>query len=141
MKPGYIILNLGEKNNEQRGNRKTWKHPKFATRCRSEMKALNTILSDSKGICATDTTRGRKDHQGGALQRLCSLGAEQIPHRRKARPTSGMLGIELIHDNARAHKSKLVQEYLSKESSQNIQTLPHIPYFPYLVSCDFCFRV
>ena len=41
--------------------------------------------------------------------------------------------IKLLHDIAPAHKSKLVQEYLSKK---NIQTLPHPPYSPDLAPCD-----
>lgn len=45
-----------------------------------------------------------------------------------------MRGIKLLHDNSHAHKSRLVQEYLSEE---NLETLPHPPLPSDLALCDF----
>ena len=53
----------------------------------------------------------------------------------KRRPKTGIRNICLIHDNAPAHKSKIVQDYLRLES---IKQLPHPPYSPDLSPCD-CF--
>ena len=52
----------------------------------------------------------------------------------KRRPKTGIRNICLIHDNAPAHKSKIVQDYLRVES---IKQLPHQPYYPDLSPCDF----
>ena len=52
----------------------------------------------------------------------------------KHRPRTGVLGINLLHDNAPAHKSATVQEYL-KESGLDV--LNHPPYSPDLSPCDF----
>ena len=45
----------------------------------------------------------------------------------KRRPRTGVRGIKLLHDNALAHKSATVQEYL-RESRLNV--LDHPPYRP-----------
>ena len=47
---------------------------------------------------------------------------------------TGARGIKLLHDNAPAHKSATVQEYL-KESGLHV--LDHSPYSPDLSPCDF----
>jgi hypothetical protein len=52
----------------------------------------------------------------------------------KCRPRTGVLRIKLLHDNAPAHKSAMVQEYL-KESGLDV--LDHPPYSPDLSPCDF----
>ena len=52
----------------------------------------------------------------------------------KCRPRTGVHGIKILHDNAPAHKSATVQEYL-KESGLNV--LDHPPYSPDLSPCDF----
>ena len=53
---------------------------------------------------------------------------------RATRQATVMRGIKILHDNAPAHRSHVVQEYLQEE---NIQTLPHPPYSPDLAPCDF----
>ena len=52
----------------------------------------------------------------------------------KRRPRTGVHGIKLLHDNAPAHKSATVQEYL-KESGLDV--LDHPTYSPDLSPCDF----
>ena len=47
---------------------------------------------------------------------------------------TGVRGIKLLHDNAPAHESATVQEYL-KESGLDV--LDHPPYSPDLSPCDF----
>ena len=52
----------------------------------------------------------------------------------KCRPRTGVRGIKLLHDNAPAHKSAKIQEYL-KESGLDVLDYP--PYSPDLSPCDF----
>ena len=52
----------------------------------------------------------------------------------KSRPRTDVRGIKLLHDNAPAHKSTTVQEYL-KESGLDVLDQP--PYNPDLSPCDF----
>ena len=52
----------------------------------------------------------------------------------KRRSRTGVRGIKLLYDNAPAHKSASVQEYL-KESG--LIVLDHPPYSPDLSPCDF----
>ena len=52
----------------------------------------------------------------------------------KCRPRTGVHGIKLLHGNAPANKSTMVQEYL-KESG--LEGLDHSPYSPDLSPCDF----
>ena len=53
----------------------------------------------------------------------------------KRRPHTRVHSIKLLHDNAPAHKSATVHEYL-KESGLDV--LDHPPYSPDLSPCDFC---
>ena len=64
-----------------------------------------------------------------------SVLAHLVDFYQKRRPRTGVRGIKLLHDNAPAHKSATVQEYL-KESGLNV--LDHPPYSPDLSPCDFC---
>ena len=56
------------------------------------------------------------------------------PVDQKRRPRTGVCCIKLLHDNAPAHKSAMVQEYL-KESGLDV--LDHPPYSPDLSPCNF----
>ena len=50
------------------------------------------------------------------------------------RPRTGVRGLKLVHDNALAHCSAVVQDYLK---TQGFKTLPHPAYSPDLTPCDF----
>ena len=92
---------------------------------------LHNMFFIQRASCYRNHARQERAPRGSTTETVLS---ELNKYYNKARPTSGMRGIKLLHDNAPAHKSKLVQEYLSKE---NIQTLPHPPYSPDLAPCDF----
>ena len=49
------------------------------------------------------------------------------------RPTTGLHGIRLLHDNASSHKAAIVRKYLKQEK---VVELPHPPYSPDLAPCD-----
>ena len=63
-----------------------------------------------------------------------SVLTQLVDFYQKRRPRTGVRGIKLLHDNAPAHKSATVQEYL-KESGLDV--LDHLPYSPDLSLCDF----
>ena len=63
-----------------------------------------------------------------------SVLTQLVDFYQKCRPRTGVRGIKLLHDNAPAHKSATVQEYL-KESGLHV--LDHRPYSPDLTPCDF----
>lgn len=50
------------------------------------------------------------------------------------RPITGTSKIMILHDNASAHKTAAVNQYLSEN---RISTLPHPAYSPDLAPCDF----
>ena len=52
----------------------------------------------------------------------------------KRRAKTGFKNIRLFHDNAPAHKSKIVTEFLR---SERVTALPHPQYSPDLAPCDF----
>ena len=54
----------------------------------------------------------------------------------KCRPCTGAHGIKLLHDNALAHKSATVQEYLK---GSGLDVLDHLPYSPDLSPVTFGF--
>ena len=56
-----------------------------------------------------------------------SVLTQLVDFYQKRRPRTGVCDIKLLHDNAPAHKSATVQEYL-KESGLDI--LDHPPYSP-----------
>ena len=62
-----------------------------------------------------------------------SVLTQLVDFYQKCRPRTGVRGIKLLHDNAPAHKSAMVQEYL-KESGLNV--LDHPPYSPDLSPCN-----
>ena len=62
-----------------------------------------------------------------------SVLIQLVDFYQKRRPRTGVRSIKIIHDNAPAHKSTTVQEYL-KESGLDV--LGHPPYCPDLSPCD-----
>lgn len=53
---------------------------------------------------------------------------------KERRPATGLANVRLLHDNASSHKAFIVQDYLKQEK---VVELPHPPYSPDLVPCDF----
>ena len=115
----------------------------IARRCQSEKKVVYTIMFDSKGIVLQKSRKAGKSITV-EYYRDCVLSGLNKCYK-KAESTSGMCGMTFLHGNTPGHKSKPVQEYLSKEG---IQTLPHPSYSPDLALCfffffffSFCFHV
>ena len=49
-------------------------------------------------------------------------------------PKTGLKYVRLLHDNAPAHKARIVTEFLE---SEKVTLLPHPPYSPDLAPCDY----
>ena len=91
---------------------------------------LYAILFDSKGpVLQIPVPKGSSVTEKFYRESVLTQLVDQ-----KRRPRTGVHGIKLLHDNAPAHKSATVQEYL-KESGLHV--LDHPPYSPDLSPCDF----
>ena len=106
--------------------------PVIARRCKTSNRMLYAIFFDSKGpVLQTPVPKGssvtRKFYGQSVLTQL-------VDFYQKRRPRTVVHGIKLLHDNAPAHKSATVQEYL-KESGLDV--LDHHPYIPDLSPWDF----
>ena len=106
--------------------------PVIARRCKTSNRMLYVIFIDWKGpVLQIPVPKGSsvtgKFYRESVLTQLVDIYQK---HRR----CSGVRCIKLLHDNAPAHKSATVQEYL-KESGLDV--LDHPPYSPDLSPCDF----
>ena len=55
-------------------------------------------------------------------------------HFKRRRPKTGLKYLSLLHDNATAHKVRIVTEFLE---SEKVNVLPHTPFSPDLAPCDY----
>ena len=106
--------------------------PVIACHCKTSNHMLYAIFFDSKGpVLQIPVLKGGsvtgKFYRESVLTQLVDFY-----HKRRRR--TGVRGIKLLHDNARAHKSATVQEYL-KECGLDV--LDHPPYSPDLSPCGF----
>ena len=100
--------------------------------CKTSNHMLYAIFFDSKGpVLQIPVPKGssvtEKFYRESVLTQL-------VDFCQKCRPRTGVRGIKLFHDNAPAHKSATVQEYL-KESGLDVLDNP--PYSPDLSPGDF----
>ena len=106
--------------------------PVIAGRCKTSNRMLYAIFFDSKGpVLQIPVPKGSS--VTGKFYRESVL-TQLVDFYQKRRPRTGVRSIKLLHDNAPAHKSTTVQEYL-KESGLDV--LDHPPYSPDLSPCDF----
>ena len=106
--------------------------PVIAGRCKTSNRMLYAIFFDSKGPVLQIPVRKGSSVTGKFYRE--SVLTQLVDFYQKRRPRTGVRGIKLLHDNAPAHKSTTVQEYL-KESGLDV--LDHPPYSPDLSPCDF----
>ena len=106
--------------------------PVIARRFKTSNRMLYAIFFVSKGpVLQIPLPKGSS--VTGKFYRESVL-TQLVDFYQKRRPRTGVRGIKILHDNALAHKSAMVQEYL-KESGLDV--LDHPPYSPDLSSCDF----
>ena len=104
----------------------------IARRCKTSNRMLYAIFTDSKGpVLQIRVPKGSsvtgKFYRESVLNQL-------VDFYQKCRPHTGVRGIKLLHDNALAYKSAMVQEYLKEFG---LDVLDHPPYSPDLSPCDF----
>ena len=93
---------------------------------------LHAIFFDSKGpVLQIPVLKGSSVTGKFYRERVLT---QLVDFYQKRRPRTSVRGIKLLYDNAPAHKSSTVQEYL-KESGLDV--LDHPPYSPDLSPCDF----
>ena len=112
---------------------KVWVHLRMTDLSLQNIKSHVVCDIDSKGpVLQIPVLKGSS--VTGKFYRESVL-TQLVDFYQKRRPHTGVRGIKLLHDNAPAHKSAKVQEYL-KES--RLDVLDHPPYSPDLSPCDFC---
>ena len=91
--------------------------PVIARRCKTSNRMLYAIFFDSKGpVLHIPVPKGSS--VTGKFNRESVL-TQLVDFYQKRRPRTGVRSIKLLHDNAPAHKSATVQEYL-KESGLDV---------------------
>ena len=106
--------------------------PVIARRCKTSNRMLYAIFFDSKGpVLQIPVPKGSS--VTGKFYRESVL-TQLVDFYQKCRPHTSVRGIKLFHDNASAHKSATVQEYLIESG---LDVLDHPPYSPDLSSRDF----
>ena len=118
-------------------NNKVWvgefgERPKIARRNKSAGRVLYALFFDGRGPVAQIPVPEGRSVTGQFY--TDTVLPKVVQHYEGIRPSSATRGIKLLHDNAPAHKSARVIEYLRENG---IQTLPHPPYSPDLAPCDF----
>ena len=106
--------------------------PVIARHCKTSNRMLYAIFFDSKGPVLQIpvpkvSSVTEKFYRESVLTQL-------VDFYQKRRSRTSVRCIKLLHDNAPAHKSATVQEYL-KESGLDV--LDHPPFSPDLSPCDF----
>lgn len=105
--------------------------PTKARMSKSRLKAMLIVFFDIQGIIHHEYVPAGQTVTGqfyvGVLERLRARIF-------RVRPALAENGWIVHHDNAPAHSSLIVREFLAKKS---IPTLPHPPYSPDLTPCDF----
>ena len=106
--------------------------PVIARRCKTSNRMLYVIFFYSKGLVLQIPVPKVSSVTGKFYRE--SVLTHLVDFYQKRRPCTDVRGFKLLHDNALAHKSATVQEYL-KESGLDV--LDHPPYSPDLSPCDF----
>ena len=104
----------------------------IARRCKTSNRMVYAIFFDSKGPVLQIPAPKGSSVTGKSFRE--SVLTQLVDFYQKRRLHTSVCGIKLLHDNARSHKSAMVQEYL-KESGLDV--LDHPPYSPDLSPYDF----
>ena len=108
------------------------KRPIIAKRTISAKKVLYAIFFSVEGIAIQVPVKRGKSITGKYYKDV--VLAKLKKYYQKRRPATGFKHVRLLHDNAPAHTSALVTQFLKQEK---VTVLPHPPYSPDLAPCDF----
>ena len=122
---------------DSKAKNKVWvssegERPVITRLCKTSNRMLYGIFFDSKGpVLQIPVPKG-----SSVTGKFCreSVLIQLVDFCQKRRLCTSVRGIKLIHDNAPAHKSATVQEYLKEPG---LDVLDHPPYSPDLSPCDF----
>ena len=89
--------------------------PVITCRCKTSNRMLCAIFFDSK-VPVLQLPVPKGSSVTGKFYRESVL-TQRVDFYQKRRPRTGVCGIKLLHDNAPAHKSATVQEYLKNLGS------------------------
>ena len=99
--------------------------PVIARRCKTSNRMLYAIFFDSKGpVLQIPVSKGSS--VTGKFYRESVL-TQFVDFYQKRRLRTGVHGIKLLHDNAPAHKSATVQEYLKESGLDCLRSSPIQP--------------
>ena len=106
---------------------KNAKRPSIAKRLRTVKKVLYVIFFDNKGPVMQIPVPKGKTVTGNFYKNVVIKKLKKYYESR--RPKTGMKYLRLLHNNAPAHKARIVTEYLEAEK---VTVLPHPPFSPFL---------
>ena len=117
-------------------NNKVWvcqngERPQIAKRNKTSRRVMYALFFDCDGIVARVQVP-EKSSVTGLFYKEKVLSAV-VDYYARTRSRVGVRGLHILHDNAPAHRSAVVIEYLEEH---NIKTLPHPAYSPDLSPCD-----
>ena len=108
------------------------RRPVIAKRTISVKKVMLAVFFDINGpVVQVSVPRGRT--VTGTFYKHRILG-KLNKYFEKRRPKTGLKGIRLLHDNAPAHTSRVVTDFLK---TKKVTVLPHPPYSQDLAPADF----
>ena len=106
--------------------------PNFPKRTIASQKTMLTVFFGYRGIVLIKILpNGKRFNSQYMVEEILPSLEQKVL---KFRPKSGLKGIKLNLDNARAHNSKLTMQ---KISNYNIMRIPHPVYSPDIAPCDF----
>ena len=108
------------------------KRPIIAKCSLSTKKVLYAIFFSGEGVAIKVPVKKGKSITGKYYKEVVLKKLKKYYQKRC--PATGFKHVRLLHDNAPAHTSAIVTAFLKKE---NVTVLPHPPYSPDLVPCDF----
>ena len=106
--------------------------PVVAHLSRSVRRVMYALFFDSNGIVACASVP--ENHSVTVTFFRDFVLSAVVNHYQAKHPRAGLRGIQLLHDNAPAHRTAVVKFYLEEF---HIQVLPHPPCSPDLSPCDF----
>ena len=118
-------------------NNKVWigengARPQIVRRSRSVKHVLYALFFETRGIVARIPVPKHKTVTG--IYYTEQVLPVVVNHYMAMRPRTGVRGLKLLHDNAPAHCSAVMQDYLK---TQGFKTSPHPAYSLALAPCDF----
>ena len=131
MRHWFIILSQSENVQTEFGH-KNAKRPSIAKRQRTGKKVLYVIVFENKGpVMQISVPKGRT--VTATFYKNVVLKKIKTCYKRR-RLSIGLQYLRPVHDNARAHKARLVIEFLE---SAKVSVLPHPLFLPDMAPCEY----